>query len=68
MNNPTPYFLGIANIYTANNANDSIAKSLMIAPFSTQTIPSGKKVINGVDITVVYIDDTGQQIVYQINL
>lgn len=68
VNNPTPYFLSIANIYTANNANDSIAKSLMITPFSTQTIPSGKKVVNGENITVVYIDDTGQQIAYQAKL
>ncbi|EPL9571772.1 fimbrial biogenesis chaperone [Providencia rettgeri] len=68
VNNPTPYFLSIANIYTANNANDSIAKSLMIAPFSTQIIPSGKKVVNGENITVVYIDDTGQQIAYQAKL
>lgn len=68
VNNPTPYFLSIASIYTANNANELIAKSLMIAPFSTQTITSGKKVISGENITVVYIDDTGQQIEHQTKL
>lgn len=60
--NPTPYFLNIANVYTANNANEPIAKSLMIAPFSTHTVTSGKRVSNGENITVVYIDDTGKQI------
>ncbi|GAB1438750.1 molecular chaperone [Providencia sp.] len=68
INNPTPYFLSIANIYTANTSRESIAKSLMVSPFSTQTITSKRKVINGENITVVYIDDAGQQIEYSAKL
>lgn len=62
LNNPTPYFLNIANIYLANNESRSIAKSSMVAPFSSQTFSSTSDINHGENITVVYIDGTGKQI------
>lgn len=66
--NPTPYFLNIANIYLANNESRSIAKSSMVAPFSSQTFTSTAAINHGENITMVYIDDTGKQIQYQTKL
>lgn len=68
VNNPTPYFLNIANIYLANNESRSIAKSSMVAPFSSQTFASTAVINHGENITMVYIDDTGKQIQYQTKL
>ncbi|EKT54863.1 pili assembly chaperone [Providencia rettgeri Dmel1] len=68
VNNPTPYFLNIANIYLANNESRSIAKSSMVAPFSSQSFPSTTTINHGENITMIYIDDTGKQIQYQTKL
>ncbi|EML0363782.1 MULTISPECIES: fimbrial biogenesis chaperone [Providencia] len=68
VNNPTPYFLSIANIYLANNESRSITKSSMIAPFSSQIFPSTAVINHGENITMIYIDDTGKQIQYQTKL
>lgn len=68
VNNPTPYFLSIANIYLANNENRSITKSSMIAPFSSQVFPSTATINHGENITMIYIDDTGKQIQYKTKL
>ncbi|EMT6577573.1 TPA: molecular chaperone [Providencia rettgeri] len=68
VNNPTPYFLSIANIYLANNESRSITKSSMIAPFSSQIFPSTATINHGENITMIYIDDTGKQIQYQTKL
>lgn len=68
VNNPTPYFLNIANIYLANNKSRSIAKSSMVEPFSSQTYFSTADINHGENITMIYIDDTGKQIQYQTKL
>lgn len=68
VNNPTPYFLSIANIYLANNEGRSITKSSMIAPFSSQVFPSTATINHGENITMIYIDDAGKQIQYKTKL
>lgn len=61
--NPTPYFLNIAEIYYEGYQEKTIAKSIMLEPFSSFNIDFNNHLIRN-NIVVVYIDDTGSQIPY----
>ena len=63
INNPSPYYLSISELYVENNRSHPIAKSLMVAPFSTHKIDY--KNMSNKNITVIYIDDSGNFVTYK---
>lgn len=63
INNPSPYFLNISELYMENNQSSPIAKSLMVAPFSIHKI--NYKSLSNTNIIVIYIDDRGDFITYK---
>ncbi len=63
INNPSPYFLNISELYMENNQSTPIAKSLMVAPFSIHKI--NYKNLSNTNIVIIYIDDRGDFITYK---
>ncbi|MGL5952419.1 MAG: fimbrial biogenesis chaperone [Providencia rustigianii] len=62
--NPTPYFLNISEVYYEKNQQNPIAKSVMVAPFSEQNIHENNEYKQ--DIVVVFINDQGNLISHKI--
>lgn len=60
IDNPTAYFFTLSVLYNQLDKNNALSKTIMLPPFSQQTVENKSQVIFGEEILIEYINDEGQ--------
>lgn len=60
IDNPTAYFFTLSALYNQLDKNNALSKTIMLPPFSQQTVENKSQVIFGEEILIEYINDEGQ--------